>query len=89
MSEVDEFVDVCNIIEFELESEFDGILKLKLEYYFGDISIYCFEDVSSDNNGGLEDILYEEMVEDLRYENFLDEFCLVFYFFDDVSVFCC
>ncbi|CAN6986148.1 unnamed protein product [Brassica rapa subsp. trilocularis] len=88
-SEADEFVDARNTIESESESEFDGIPKPKLEHYFGDISTYCSEDASSDNNGGSEDIPYEEMVEDLRHENSLDESCSVSYLSDDASVSCC
>ncbi|CAF2069657.1 hypothetical protein HID58_041075 [Brassica napus] len=88
-SEADEFVDARNTIESESESEFDGIPKPKLEHYFGDISTYCSEDASSDNNGGSEDIPYEEMVEDPRHENSLDESCSVSYLSDDASVSCC
>ncbi|CAN6920096.1 unnamed protein product [Brassica oleracea] len=88
-SEADEFVDARNTIESESESELDGIPKPKLEHYFGDISTYCSEDASSDNNGGSEDIPYEEMVEDPRHENSLDESCSVSYLSDDASVSCC
>ncbi|CAH8345425.1 unnamed protein product [Eruca vesicaria subsp. sativa] len=87
-SEADEFVDARNTIESESESELDGIPKPKLEHYFGDISTYCSEDASSDNNEGSEDI-YEEMVEDPRHDNSLDESCSGSYLSDDASVSCC
>ncbi|KAJ4912610.1 Scar-like domain-containing protein WAVE 5 [Raphanus sativus] len=88
-SEADEFVDARNTIESESESELDGIPKPKLEHYFGDISTYCSEDASSDNNGGSEDIPFEELVEDPRHDNSLDESCSVSYPPDDASVSCC
>ncbi|KAG2241529.1 hypothetical protein Bca52824_096483 [Brassica carinata] len=88
-SEADEFVDARNTIESESESELDGIPKPKLEHYFGDISTYCSDDASSDNNGGSEDIPFEEMVEGPRHDNSLDESCSVSYLPDDASVSCC
>ncbi|CAN8325171.1 unnamed protein product [Cochlearia groenlandica] len=87
-SEADEFMDACNTIESESESEVDGVLKPKLEHYFGDIRTYCSEDANSDTNNGSEDTPFEQRAEDPRHDNSLDESCSSSYLPEDANVFC-